>query len=90
VRSLQEDLGGLGASPAPPHALGWVQGSAALLAHDQPGLQSGSHPLSCCWAVAEFSFPHPHLPSFPFWLSLSSFCGFSTAPSPPEAPILHQ
>lgn len=63
MRSLQEDLGGLGASPAPPHALGWVQGSAALLAHDQPGLQSGSHPLSCCWAVAEFSFPPPTPPS---------------------------
>lgn len=69
MRSLQEDLGGLGASPAPPHALGWVQGSAALLAHDQPGLQSGSHPLSCCWAVAEFSFPPPHPPISPHFLS---------------------
>lgn len=66
MRSLQEDLGGLGASPAPPHALGWVQGSAALLAHDQPGLQSGSHPLSCCWAVAEFSFPPPPSPLISF------------------------
>lgn len=85
-----EPTGGtdLGASPAPPHTLGWVWGSAALLAHNQPGLQSGSHPLSCCQAVAEFSFPH--LPSFPFWLSLSSFCGFSSAPSPPEAPTLRR
>lgn len=69
-------------------------GSVASLAWDQPDPQSGSHPLSQCWAVAEFSFS-PRLPSFPFWLSPSSFCGLSisatsAAPSPPEALILRR